>query len=128
MIYWLANQWTKNEDGECSLRNDERIYLEDDFMEDRDIWAFAYLEDERAKNLYCEPVLGHIKGRMFYEYKKRGDGLRSTSVSIWARNYADSYEQAVVGFNQLINERIEYLYKEASRLKEMLIEESESWL
>ena len=123
MIYWLANQWFKNEDGEYNLRNDERIYIEDDFMEGEDVWAFAYLEDERAKNLYCEPVLGQIKGRMFYEYKKRGTGLKSTCVSMWARNYAESYEQAIVGFNQLINERIEYLNNEVLKLEKMLIKE-----
>ena len=32
----------------------------DEFHYNKDIWAFAYKEDERALNLMCKPVKGKI--------------------------------------------------------------------
>ena len=89
----------------------------------RDVWAFAYEEDERALNLKCKPIMGQIKGdRHFYEFKVNGQGLKKNGVSIYARYYADTYEEAVAGFNMLVQRRIDSLKEEVSNLEDMLIE------
>lgn len=31
-----------------------------DSQKDKDIWAFAYKEDERALNLLCKPIIGGV--------------------------------------------------------------------
>lgn len=46
--------------------NEEIGNIEDELI-NKDIWAFAYKEDERATNLMCKPVKGRIKGD---SYKK----------------------------------------------------------
>lgn len=88
----------------------------------KDIWAFAYKEDERATNLMCKPVKGRISdGYNFYEYKANGKDLKKNGVSIYARFFTDTYEEAVKGFNMLVNKRIDYLQKEIIKLDNMLI-------
>lgn len=91
----------------------------------KDIWAFAYQEDDRAINYMCKPVKGKIvKGRFnecFYEYKKNDKDLKSRGVNIYARYFADTYEEAVYGFNILVQSRIDSLTKEIGRLQDMLI-------
>lgn len=91
-----------------------------DEIKDGDVFAFAYLEDERATNFFCKPVKGRIDGYMFFEYKKNGE-LKKNGVGIEARIYADTYEEAVEGFNVLVNARIEKLRKEISKAEELLI-------
>lgn len=52
----------------------------------KDIWAFAYKEDERALNLMCKPVKGRIKeDNYFYEYKANGKDLKKNGVTTYAR-------------------------------------------
>ncbi len=98
------------------------LYDAESLPENKDIWAFAYKEDERALNLICKPVKGQIKGsKYFYEYKANGKGLKKTGVTIYARYFADTYEEAVIGFNTLILERISALETEITRLNDMLI-------
>lgn len=91
----------------------------------KDYWAFAYEEDERATNLMCRPVKGRIVERYsykhFYEYKVNGKDLKKNGVSLYARYFADTYEEAVKGFNILVQKRINSLTKEISRLQDMLI-------
>ena len=36
-------------------------YIDDGTHYNKDFWAFAYKEDERALNLMCKPVKGRIK-------------------------------------------------------------------
>lgn len=97
------------------------LYNVENLPEDKDIWAFAYKEDERALNLICKPVKGQIKNRYFYEYKTNGKDLRKNGVRIYSRYFADTYEEAVIGFNTLILERISALETEITRLNDMLI-------
>ena len=94
-------------------------YREDE-IKDGDVFAFAYLEDERATNFFCKPVKGRIDGYMFFEYKKNGS-LKKNGVGIGARIYADTYEEAVEGFNALVNARIKKLREEISKVEELLI-------
>ena len=93
------------------------------FPNDKDIWAFAYKEDERALNYICRPVKGRIKkkDKYFYEYKVNGECLKKNGVTIYARYFADTYEEAVAGFNTLVNQRIKSLKDEITRLEDMLI-------
>lgn len=58
---------------------------------------------------------------MFFEYKKNGE-LKKNGVGIGARIYADTYEEAVEGFNILIQNRIKRLKEEINRVKNFLIE------
>lgn len=99
---------------------EEGLQYREDEIKDGDVFAFAYLEDERATNFFCKPVKGRIIDYMFFEYKKNG-GLKKNSVSCYARIYADAYEEAVEGFNALINNRIKKLNNEISKVEELLI-------
>lgn len=93
-----------------------------EYPKDKDIWAFAYKEDERALNLMCKPVKGIIKeDEYFYEYKVNGKDLKKNGVTIYARFFADTYEEAVDGFNKLVRTRIESLKEEIHKLENMLI-------
>lgn len=75
-----------------------------EFPDNKDIWAFAYKEDERALNYICRPVKGRIKTD---EYN--------------GRYFCDTYEEAVAGFNALVNRRIKSLKDEIVKLDDMLI-------
>ena len=92
-----------------------------DSQKDKDIWAFAYKEDERALNLLCKPIKGQIKDITFYEYKSNGKNLKKNGTKICSRYFADTYEEAANGFNVLISQRIESLREEISRLEDMII-------
>lgn len=94
-------------------------YREDE-IKDGDVFAFAYLEDERATNFFCKPVKGRIVDFMFYEYKKNGE-LKKNGVGCYARIYADTYEDAVKGFNILIQNRLKRLKEEINRVENLLI-------
>lgn len=95
-------------------------YDKDKIEENKDVYGFAYLEDERATNLFCRPVKGQIVDHIFFEYKKNGE-LKKNGVGCGARIYADTYEEAVEGFNVLINSRIKKLNNEISKVEELLI-------
>lgn len=100
-----------------NLQNIDETYF------NKDIWAFAYKEDERATNLMCKPVKGRIKDdKYFYEYKANGKELKKNGVTLYARYFADTYEEAVKGFNILVQKRIDSLTEEIGRLQNMLIE------
>lgn len=93
-----------------------------DRTQDTDIYAFAYKEDERALNLICKPVKGKIHNGFFFEYKKDSVNLKKNGVRASSRYFADTYEEAVVGYNKLIDERINKLEYEISRLKTLKVE------
>lgn len=103
------------------LRESNIQYDEDKIEDNKDVYGFAYLEDERAINLFCKPVKGQIVGSMFYEYKKNGS-LKKNGVGIGARIYADTYEETVEGFNALVSARIEKLEEEISKVEDLFIE------
>ena len=114
MIY--SNVWYSD-----TFKNLQKI---DEKCYNKDIWAFAYKEDERATNLMCKPVKGRISdGCNFYEYKANGKDLKKNGVSIYARFFTDTYEEAVEGFNMLVNKRINSLQKEIIKLDNMLIKD-----
>lgn len=93
----------------------------DKIPDNKDIWAYAYKEDERACNLMCKPVKGCIKGREFYERKKKDSGYKKNGVLIHSRYYADTYEEARKGFNTLVYNRITKLQNGINELSELLI-------
>lgn len=97
------------------------LQYREDGIKDGDVFAFAYLEDERATNFFCKPVKGRIIDHVFFEYKKNGE-LKKNGVSCYARIYADTYEEAVEGFNILIQNRIKRLKEETNRVENLLIE------
>ena len=112
MIY--SNVWYSD-----TFKNLQKI---DEKCYNKDIWAFAYKEDERATNLMCKPVKGRISyGYNFYEYKANGKDLKKNGVTFYARFFTDTYEEAVKGFNMLVNKRIYSLQKEIIKLDNMLI-------
>ena len=82
----------------------------------------------RKINLMCK----HVKGKIiqdgnytahFYEYKANNKDLKKNGVSIYARFFTDTYEEAVEGFNMLVNKRIDSLQKEIIKLDNMLIKD-----
>ena len=106
----------------CCRGTFENLQNIDEEHYNKDIYAFAYKEDERATNLMCKPVKGRISdGYNFYEYKANGKDLKKNGVSIYARFFTDTYEEAVEGFNMLVNKRIDSLKKEIIKLDNMLI-------
>lgn len=114
----------------CCKRTFENLQNIDEQHYNKDIWAFAYKkEDERATNLMCKPVKGRIiknkdsfsPSYNFYEYKVNGKDLKKNGVRLYARFFTDTYEEAVEGFNMLVNKRIDSLQKEIIKLNDMLI-------
>lgn len=93
----------------------------------RDIWAFACQKSRIAYTYNCKPVKGVIDGMTFYEYKRDGKGLKKNGVGIYSRLFADTYEEAVKGYNGLINARIARLKNEIEELESMLIKEPKSY-
>lgn len=81
---------------------------------DTDLWAYAYSTNnsEKSMALKKEPVLGQIKGegyyRMFHEYKRDGQ-LKKSSVKAHSRRYADTEQEAIEGYNKLVNNQIQKL-------------------
>lgn len=69
------------------------------------IWGLAYdiNNETEHRNYSCKPVLGEIRGRSFHKYKKGTTECQLAGVSIWARQYADTYEEAVELYNIRMN-------------------------
>lgn len=110
----------------CFRDTFENLQNIDEQHYNKDIWAFAYKEDERATNYMCKPVKGKIIKDSnctthFYEYKTNDKNLKKNGVSLYARFFTDTYEEAVEGFNMLVNKRIDSLQKEIIKLNDMLI-------
>ena len=84
------------------------------------LWGFAYTikNDTMHREYYCKPVLGELRVHhiypncvTFYPYKKNGEICKSKGVNLNARYYADTYEEAVEMYNELVNNRINRLYE-----------------
>lgn len=100
----------------------------EDIPTNKDIWAFAYKEDDRTLNYICRPTKGRIKkDKYFYEYKVNGKDLKKNGVSLYARYFADTYDEAVEGFNTLIQNRINLLNEEIEKLRHMLVIKDKSF-
>lgn len=108
-------------------------------LKHRDIvWACAFEVDmdrktwrnEPVVHLKCEPVQGMILGRNkdtpwynceFAILKNSGEPRKSGRVGIEARRYTKSYEDCVILFNSIIDEKIEFLQEQISKLYEIKI-------
>ena len=78
------------------------------------IWGLAYdiNNETEYRNHICKPTMGEIEYGCFFPYKKgTTERRRSGAVSYLARQYADTYEEAVDLFNTLVTERIDTLYR-----------------
>lgn len=91
------------------------------------IYGLAYNinDDTRHKRLSCLPILGEITGEgkwniyEFTPYKKgTNERRKSGSVDYYSRYYADTYEEAVEMYNELVQKRIDNL--------KLMIEEAEN--
>lgn len=96
------------------------------------VWGFAYdiNDDTKHRRLSCFPVLGEISENdikekwsiyCFFPYKKGTKQKRkSGAVDFNSRYYADTYEEAVEMYNELVQQRIDNLnrmVKEAEKDK-----------
>lgn len=87
--------------------------------------AYDINDDTERHDLRCEPVLGEIVDnglRYFVPYKKgtkvkRGSG----SVRRDSRMYADTYEEAVEMYNDLVQRRIDNLRRMIESAKSDMI-------
>ena len=99
----------------------EYYYEKGEVPINKPIWGLAYtIKNDTAHHKYfCKPVLGEIRETYhgysdwgtFYPYKKNGEICESKGVSLNARYYADTYEEAVEMYNELVQQRIDRLHK-----------------
>lgn len=76
------------------------------------IWGFAY-------TIKSKPVLGELRETnhsypdwaVFFPYKKNDEICKSKGVNLNAKYYADTYEEAVEMYNELVQQRIDRLHK-----------------
>lgn len=90
----------------------ERSYDLNDLPIDKPIWAFAYTikNDTAQRTYYSLPVCGEINEHgVFRPYKKNGDLSGSKYYNFNSRSYADTYEEAVEMYNELVQKRIDRL-------------------
>lgn len=83
------------------------------------LWAFAYDVDNNVDRriAICQPVRGEViqegKKKRFYSYYKNTNKLKTTnSVRVASRNYAETKDEAIEGYNLLIQNRISSLHSE----------------
>lgn len=102
----------------------------------KEIWACAYDEDNNYdySHLRQEPVKGMIvynsgenkvrlySDKIFMKIGRGGKLVKSSSISLLSRKYADTYEECVEVYNSLINERIEYLKSVIEESKKDIID------
>ena len=93
----------------------EKPYDISDLPVGKPIWGFAYeiKNDTMHRVCYSKPVRGEIVvspyHTKFYPYKKNGKLCESKGVSFESRRYADTYEEAVEMYNELVQDRINRL-------------------
>lgn len=78
------------------------------------LWGFAYDTNMSKETMATRrtPILGMIKEHnhryYFYEFKINGKDLKlSSRVNTWSRHYADTKEEAIVAYNELVNYHIQ---------------------
>lgn len=96
------------------------------------LWAFAYSidDDTNRSKLRCTPVRGIIIPKdkhgydipTFHPFKKNTTEPLKNGVSSIARYYADTYEEAVFGYNKLVEKRITKLQGLIDETKKDLIQ------
>lgn len=90
----------------------EHSYDLNDLPINKPIWAFAYTikNDTAQRTYYSSPVCGEINEHgVFHPYKKNGDLSGSKYYNFNSRSYADTYEEAVDMYNELVQKRIDRL-------------------
>ena len=99
------------------------------------IWGLAYdiNDDTEWHNLKCEPTLGEIieTGGLlkFIPYKKGTSELRrGSSVHLRSRVYADTYEEAIDMYNELVQKRIDNLQRMIELAKSDMIGRRRDWI
>ena len=120
MIYF--DEYSKNITSRtgCILKKYGLEYAYRKNEENKDIYAFAFTEITMKAVSMCKPTKGMIINRKFFEYGKNGK-LKKKGVGVGYRIYADTYNDAVEGFNILVKNRIKMLNDEVNRLEELLI-------
>lgn len=108
-------------------------YSIDELPLNKPVWGFAYSinDDTEDKRLICLPVQGEIHKNdnchkwsdyCFSPYKKGINTKRKSGVVDFnSRMYADTYEEAVEMFNELVQKRIDNLYQMAEKAKADMI-------
>lgn len=101
-----------------------------------ELWAFQFRPNKSDGLLYyCQPTKGVIvngnnHGNMAYINPNtavfiptglRGHMMKSKAVSITARMFADTKEEATDGFNRLIQDEIDKYAKKIETLKKYMI-------
>lgn len=86
------------------------------------VWAYAYCPypESLRKGLYCLPERGEVDSyrRVFFPYKKGSTTKRKSGrVSVYSRQYADTYAEAVDGFNELVDKRVSEVRKIADEFE-----------
>ena len=99
---------------QCVDRHDGNyVKLLSEIPHNKPIWATAYWinDDTSDRRLMCKPVFGEIDSfDYFHQYsKKHPHELTKTGVSIYARYFADTKEEAIRVYNELVHCRIEKL-------------------
>jgi len=90
-------------------------YTYKDVPRDTELWCCAYetnskKEDFALKCLPCRCKVTKISWReSCYKLNKKGEIVNSSSVSIYSRVYADTYNEAVELYNELVQSRINWL-------------------
>lgn len=100
----------------------------EDIPINKDVWAFSSKGDGRALNYIHRPTKGRIKDdKYFYEYKVNGRDLKKNGISLFERYFADTYDEAVEGFNTLVQNKINSLNEEIEKLEHMLVIKDKSF-
>ena len=98
----------------------------------KELWAYAYSTNntEKSMGLKMKPykcVMRESK-RSYWSteecvpLKQNGEQAKSGIVSANSRDYADTYEEAVKGYNDLVYGQIDFLMRLAKRSSDELIE------
>lgn len=108
------------------------------------IWAYEFELDVRNENmvLYQKPIRGRIssvsklfsddnkeafnpdkKSRFFVPFRKDSESQYkwSKAINIYSRCYADTKEEAVEGYNDLIGKQIDWHQEQIEKLSKMWI-------
>lgn len=93
------------------------IYKREDLRDGQKVWGCAYSTNntEKSMALKKKPVFGIVKTTApykeegFYELNKQGEPIKSSKVSLYARKYADTYEESVIMYNVSVQKQIDFL-------------------
>ena len=110
-------------------------YERKDLKNGQKIWACAYKTNntEKGMALKKKPVYGIVKikssdywyGAYFYELNKIGNPIKSSRVSIHAREYSDTKEESTKIYNELVQKQIDFLNDLIDDCKKDFIKEND---